>query len=133
MAEHKTEKDSTLREQIEQIAAEYAPAIAVPDDADDYTRGMFAAAQMFYADLRRALVASAGAQGIAPHESDALREYVREREGSRRATCPSAKFGRPHQWITGAFYWPRLSPDARLYEGDEFVMCGLCGQIEEDS
>lgn len=50
----------------------------------------------------------------------------------RRKSCPAERFGRPHLWTTGAFYWPLGSPDARLYVGEEYVMCSSCGQIEED-
>lgn len=50
----------------------------------------------------------------------------------RRKTCPQARFGKPHVWTMGAFYWPLGSPEARLYVGDDYVMCGGCGQIEED-
>lgn len=51
----------------------------------------------------------------------------------KRKTCPVAKFGRPHFWVTGAFYWPHESArPARqiLYVGEEFVMCAKCGQTE---
>lgn len=51
---------------------------------------------------------------------------------ARRETCSQARFGQPHTWSTGAFYWPLGSPSARLYVGDDYVMCGGCGQIEED-
>lgn len=44
-----------------------------------------------------------------------------------KKTCPVAKFGRPHIWTTGAFY-----VGGRLVVTDDYVMCGNCGQIEED-
>ena len=50
----------------------------------------------------------------------------------RRPTCPDARFGRPHAWATGAFYWPLGSKPTTLYVGDDYVMCSGCGQIEED-
>lgn len=50
----------------------------------------------------------------------------------RRATCPAERFGRPHAWTTGAFYWPLSAPTQQLYEGDDYVMCASCGQIEAD-
>lgn len=53
-------------------------------------------------------------------------------EDQRRKTCPVAKFGRPHVWITGAFYWPLGSASAVLYEGEDFSMCGACGQVEAE-
>ena len=51
----------------------------------------------------------------------------------RRSTCPAARFGRPHRWTTGAFYWPLAAKDACLYVGEDYVMCGACGQIEHDA
>lgn len=47
--------------------------------------------------------------------------------------CRVAKFGRPHTWITGAFYWPLDGVERTLYVGEDYVMCGSCGQIERDS
>lgn len=41
-----------------------------------------------------------------------------------RPTCPDARFGRPHMWVTGAFY-----VDGRLIESDDYVMCAGCGQM----
>jgi hypothetical protein len=43
-----------------------------------------------------------------------------------RKTCPVAKFGRPHTWVTGAFYVAD-----RLVITDDYVKCG-CGQIQYD-
>lgn len=42
-----------------------------------------------------------------------------------RRTCSVAKFGRPHFWMTGAFYI-----GGRLIESDDYVICGNCGQVE---
>lgn len=51
-----------------------------------------------------------------------------------KATCSVAKFGRPHLWTTGAFYWPLgASENVSLYVGEDYVMCGACGQIERDA
>lgn len=51
----------------------------------------------------------------------------------RKKTCPVARFGRPHRWTTGFFYWPLHADGPRqAYTGEDYVMCGLCGQIEED-
>ena len=50
----------------------------------------------------------------------------------RRKTCSVERFGRPHRWVTGFFYWPLGSPESRPYEGEDYVMCGSCGQIEEN-
>ena len=49
-----------------------------------------------------------------------------------RKTCPVPGFGRPHVWLTGAFYWPLNGQDRQLYIGEDYVMCGSCGQIEEE-
>lgn len=45
-----------------------------------------------------------------------------------RKTCPVARFGLPHVWMTGAFY---VGPV--LIQSDDYVMCGACGQIEYDA
>lgn len=50
-----------------------------------------------------------------------------------RKTCPAERFGRPHLWIIGAFYWPLGGRFQTLYTGDEYVMCGSCGQIEREA
>jgi hypothetical protein len=47
-----------------------------------------------------------------------------------KPTCPVARFGRPHLWVTGAFYWPLGGKDSTLYVGDDYAMCASCGQIE---
>lgn len=48
-------------------------------------------------------------------------------------TCPVARFGRSHTWLTGAFYYPLGAVDANLYRGYDYVMCAACGQIEKES
>mgnify|MGYP003440093591 CR=1 FL=1 len=54
-------------------------------------------------------------------------------DSERRETCPVERFGRPHLWATGAFYWPLGAIGSALYVGDDFVMCASCGQIEMDA
>ena len=49
-----------------------------------------------------------------------------------KQSCPVAGFGRPHTWLMGAFYWPLNDCHSGLYVGDEYVMCGACGQTERD-
>lgn len=53
----------------------------------------------------------------------------------RKKTCPAARFGRPHVWMIGAFYWPMhtaAGESRTLYMGEDYAMCGSCGQIEEN-
>lgn len=51
----------------------------------------------------------------------------------RRSEACGGTSRRPHQWTTGAFYWPLGSAtESHLYVGTDYVMCGLCGQIEAD-
>lgn len=49
-----------------------------------------------------------------------------------KPTCPGERFGRPHLWTVGSFYWPLGSKDSTLYVGDDYAMCASCGQIEAE-